>query len=364
MKEDLKTNYLYIQVYRDLREQILNGTFTQGALLPSEREIRELYHVERTTVRKALQKLVDEGLAEKKPGIGTQVKGKEPVSGEELSSSQKNGKVAFFLNSNERMIQPFYSALFYSLEVNCRKAGYQLVMSALSEQENFEAILDDEDYSCIIFASNLLPEYFEVTRSRRMPAVLINKYHEALPCILPDNVRGMYLVTDYLLGLGHRKIGIIKGRTDYTSTEERMWGCLAACANRGVTPCRDWIIESDFNQKSGYEAMKSLMDRCTGKDRPTAVIAFSDSMLSGILKAAAEYDLRVPEDLSVTGFDHLSETGLFLQSFTTVEANVDILAKVAVDTLLHQIESYPEYSSKIVTQVELVIGSSTDVPCS
>ena len=113
--------FLYKKVYQDLKDRIQNGEYLRDALLPSEREIGETYQVDRTTVRKALQLLVDDGLVEKRAGKGTVVVWRpdqeQTQSRPVLRPERRNGPIAFLLprgdNNSSRITQPFYSQLFY-----------------------------------------------------------------------------------------------------------------------------------------------------------------------------------------------------------------------------------------------------------
>lgn len=131
-------------MYQDLKDRIQNGEYLRDALLPSEREIGETYQVDRTTVRKALQLLVDDGLVEKRAGKGTVVVWRpdqeQTQSRPVLRPERRNGPIAFLLprgdNNSSRITQPFYSQLFYRAEKECQKLGYTLVYSTLDETDH------------------------------------------------------------------------------------------------------------------------------------------------------------------------------------------------------------------------------------
>ena len=139
MSQKESKTFLYKKVYQDLKDRIQNGEYLRDALLPSEREIGETYLVDRTTVRKALQLLVDDGLVEKRAGKGTVVVWRpdqeQTQSRPVLRPERRNGPIAFLLprgdNNSSRITQPFYSQLFYRAEKECQKLGYTLVYSTL-----------------------------------------------------------------------------------------------------------------------------------------------------------------------------------------------------------------------------------------
>ena len=144
--------YLYDIVYDTLKTEILEGKLDYGVLLPSEREIAIRFSVERTTVRKALQLLVDDGLVEKKAGIGTKVIFRK-VGRKKESSSEHKKVIGFFMSDDAQngfsITQPFYAQLFYSLEIECRKKDYQLMYASVNEDTNVRELLDSQDYYLI-----------------------------------------------------------------------------------------------------------------------------------------------------------------------------------------------------------------------
>ena len=163
MSQKESKTFLYKKVYQDLKDRIQNGEYLRDALLPSEREIGETYQVDRTTVRKALQLLVDDGLVEKRAGKGTVVVWRpdqeQTQSRPVLRPERRNGPIAFLLprgdNNSSRITQPFYSQLFYRAEKECQKLGYTLVYSTLDETDHFDELVQANGFSGIFFVSNV-----------------------------------------------------------------------------------------------------------------------------------------------------------------------------------------------------------------
>jgi DNA-binding LacI/PurR family transcriptional regulator len=122
--------------------------------------------------------------------------------------------------------------------------------------------------------------------------------------VMIDNAAAAKLVMDHLLDLGHRHIGLIGGERDrpihLDVPDLRMRGALAVLNEAGIAPQPHHVQTAAFTVTGGYHAMSRMLEH---PDRPTAVFAFSDEMAIGAIRAAGEHGLRVPDDLSVAGFD-------------------------------------------------------------
>lgn len=355
----LNEKYRYVRLYTALKEQIAGGTYPFGGLLPSEREIGLQYDMDRTTVRKALDMLVEDGLVEKKAGVGTKVLFCDDMSREEKTDTV--GTIAFLLpkgsGMQDRITQPFYASLFYNIERECQRNGHQVIYSTLDATDHLEMLLNKRSFLGIIFVSNILPAHIALARARGIPCVLINGYHPAVPCILQDNFTGAYLACQHLIELGHRRIALVKGIASYVSSIERMRGCMAALYDSGLDVPPEYRASCDWDAASSFRAVSAMF---TGDFlRPTAIAAFNDNSAYGAIRAANQAGLRVPEDLSVTGFDNIEQPNM-LPQLTTVDTGIRQMAQVALENLYHQIRGGPCRSIKIVTPVHLVVRSSTE----
>jgi len=152
---------------------------------------------------------------------------------------------------------------------------------------------------------------------------------------LIDDVAAAKEVAAYLIGLGHRRIGIIKGDPTHPATEARLLGYAEAFEDAGLTLDSGLIEGGMFTFDSGYEAGKRLLGR---SDRPTAMLVQNDEMAVGAITAAREAGLSVPDDLSITGFDDSEVSRVVWPQLTTVRQPVFEMAAAATDMLLAQLE--------------------------
>jgi LacI family transcriptional regulator len=362
------TKLLYEIVYDTLKAQILSGTFQEGELLPSEREIGEQHKVDRTTVRKALKMLVDDQLVVKQAGIGTKVcrEGEVSIHKDQEEPSGKtalNGNIGFFLppsvHRTDRISQPFYSTLFYHTERECRAHGYNCLYSTLDEHDDFSLVLKRQHFDGIIFVSNTADKFIQMSIDAHIPCVLANEYNPKLLSYLPDNTNGMIQMCDYLIGLGHRTFALITGINTYLTSQERMIGCTYSFSKNQIAP--PYIASCDWEPDTAYRITKELLS--TADPMPTAIIGFNDNIAIGCLRAASELGLQVPKDISIVGFDDIEQSRYAIPAITTVHSGIKELAQATINGLLFQMAN-PTLNTPMRCYVpcSLVIRQSTAEP--
>lgn len=362
MAQKENKTFLYKQVYQDLKNRIQAGDYLRNGLLPSEREIGETYQVDRTTVRKALQLLVEEQLVEKRAGKGTVVvwRPSAPDTAPVIVHSypeRQSTSIAFFLpkgdNNSTRITQPFYAQLFYTAEKECQRHGYTLIYSTLDETDDFHEIINANRYAGIFFVSNVAHLHLDRALELKIPAILLNSYYSRMPSILSDNFCGTYNACRYLIQKGHKNIGIINGNSQYTTNMERYRGCMAALREAGLSLKNEFSLGgSSWEFEAGLTAVEQMLSRQS--TLPTALVAFNDRLALGAIQAIHQAGLKVPEDLSVIGYDNSDQAKYSLPKITTVEIHAPLMAETAARMLFQQIDDYAVLPVKILTPAELI----------
>lgn len=203
--------------------------------------------------------------------------------------------------------------------------------------------------------------YLETLRAQSFPYVLIDHrgMDDAAPAVAATNVQGGYDATRYLLSLGHRRIGFITGIMALRCSTDRLAGYQRALAEAGVAPDPTLIVEGDFNQPSGYDAASTLLAR---PDRPTAIFASNDVMAFGAMEAARVLGLRIPEDVSIVGFDDIPQAASVHPPLTTVRQPLEAMGRVATQMLIAAIESSTQRDERRILPTELLVRSSCQPP--
>jgi LacI family transcriptional regulator len=206
------------------------------------------------------------------------------------------------------------------------------------------------------------PEELRKLKEHGLTYVVVDPLHDLgpdIPVVSAANSSGAYQATAHLLQLGHRRIGVITGRRDGTATRARLQGHYAALAEAGVMPDPLLEAEADFLVPGGAAGAERLLALA---DPPTAIFAFNDCMAVGALHAARARGLRLPEDLSVVGFDDTPEAEAAHPGLTTVHQPLKELGRMAVSQLVRLVESHQSEPLHIELATRLVVRSSTARP--
>jgi LacI family transcriptional regulator len=199
-------------------------------------------------------------------------------------------------------------------------------------------------------------------QSERLPVTIIDPrapLDEGIPCVAAANAAGATAATEHLLGLGHRSIAAITGPVGWASTEERRQGYHAALARAGIPPDPRLTEAGDWQVESGRRAATHLLELETP---PTAMFAFNDEMAIGTIQAAREHGLRVPEDLSVVGFDDVERPLLMTPQLTTVRQPLAEMGRMAVNLLFRLLDKQRIDALRVVLATHLVTRESTAAP--
>jgi LacI family transcriptional regulator len=166
------------------------------------------------------------------------------------------------------------------------------------------------------------------------------------------NHQGAFDATCHLIDLGHRRIGHITGALAVGSAAERLAGYRAAHEAAGLPADPALVVEGNFFQSTGYSGAQALLGL---PDPPTAIFAANDDMAFGVMEAARVRGLRIPEDLSIIGFDDIPQATIVHPPLTTVQQPLVQMGRVAAETLLHLIDGDQDTVTQVVLPTELIV---------
>lgn len=176
------------------------------------------------------------------------------------------------------------------------------------------------------------------------------------PAIRIDNRAAAKTMVNYLISLGHRRIGVISGLKDNPHAIDRLEGYKEALTEAGIPFEKDLVAEGDFTMWSGLNAAFQF---CNMKVRPTAIFSMNDEMAIGAMQTLKNQGIRIPEDMSVTGFDDIAYAKYSDPSLTTISQPAEEMGKMAMDMLLKVIEGEPLSQRECVLPTEFIIRKST-----
>jgi LacI family transcriptional regulator len=177
-----------------------------------------------------------------------------------------------------------------------------------------------------------------------------------IPAVSAANSSGANQAVRHLLDLGHRRIGAITGPEGWLATKERLEGYHAALASAGIMPDPALELASDFQIPGGVEAAGRLLDLA---DPPTAIFAFNDNLAIGTMQTATARGLRIPDDLSVVGFDDLEWAQLMTPALTTVRQPLEEMGRMAVSLLSRLIDNQSFEALHVELATRFIVRGST-----
>ncbi len=195
-----------------------------------------------------------------------------------------------------------------------------------------------------------------------LPFVLIDHHdsNQDCPAVGATNWQGAFNATEYLVKLGHTRIGFITGSMDMGCSVDRLEGYRSALRTHHILEAKELIIEGTFNQPDGYAGACTFLDLPTP---PTAIFASNDVMAMGVMDAVRNRGLRVPDDISVIGFDDIPQASLTHPALTTVNQPLEKMGRVATQILLDLLNDPEKKVKRIELPTELVVRDSCRPLC-
>ena len=253
------------------------------------------------------------------------------------------------------------------VERACGAARVGVVLSELGgshrpTQEWMDDVLARRPLGALLVLSELDEKQRHQFNSRAIPFVVLDTQGtppDDVPTVGSNNWHGGFVATQHLIELGHTRIGVVMGPADVLCSRARVDGFRSAHDQAGLSADPSLVRWGPFEASSGYQHGLDLLSR---EDRPTAIFAGSDYVALGIARAARERGLRIPEDLSLVGYDNLPITEWLNPALTTVNQPLREMGGLAAQMLLALAEGRTLPSARVDLMTELVVRDSTAHP--
>ena len=259
-------------------------------------------------------------------------------------------------------LNPYFAELARGIEDYCERNGYCVILCNSDDnpdkQRSYLRVLLEKRIDGLIVASaGGDAGLAEGLTGVRTPMVIVDRGLEGVNVDLVriDHEYGAYLATRHLLELGHRDIAMIGGPAGTSVAQMRLAGYRRALQEAGVEENRERMLESDFTSTGGYNAAAILLE----KSPPSAIFAGNDMIGIGVLRAAAERNVRVPSELSVIGFDDIQMSRYVYPALTTVGQSILQLGEMAAEVLLRRIATPGMATEQRIVTPSIVLREST-----
>lgn len=259
-----------------------------------------------------------------------------------------------------------FGSFIAPLQACLRRQGYTLVVSSSDyvqdmEYEQLRVLVMNSVDAVMMVGTQHDDRCFDLLARRGIPFVLTWSWDESkdLPQVGFCNATASSMAANYLMDIGHRRIAMISGLTDGNDrAAERVRGVRLAMAKRNLELPAEYLIERPFDLGEGAGAFHELMSRSTP---PTAVLCGSDMFAIGAMFEASRMGIRVPDDVSITGFDDTDLASNVAPALTTIRTPRVKMAEVTADYLLATLSEGSDHHPRRL-DVELIIRESTAPP--
>lgn len=256
----------------------------------------------------------------------------------------------------------YVSSLQFGVMSACREQGYHLVVEQLEEgsgRDQIETLLSSVRVDGLVLSPPVCdrPELLDVLDAKAVPYVRIAPadQFDRGSYVYMDDRRAAYDMTAYLLSLGHRRIGFIKGHSGHSAAQLRHQGFVEAMRDARVEVRPEWVVPGNFSFRGGVGAAERLLNLA---NRPTAIFASNDDMALGVMATAGRMHLAMPDQLSVAGFDDSPTAQVVWPQLTTIRQPVEKMAVEATSMLIHGFGNGEQPAARLL-DFELFVRGST-----
>ena len=298
------------------------------------KEIATTLNLSTSTVSKALNNATDVSEATRK-----RVNSYAQAAGFSLRSNNESKRICVLF---ENMDSHSNSQVGYPVLTGFQQAAnayhYEIVIEHCTDKNppNLKKLCDENKFRALmILGTKLSSEIMKELETTNVPIMLMESYvkNPKVACISSDNINSVTAIVAHLIELGHRKIGFLGGDMESIVTRERFSGYLIGLTEGKIEYRSDYVQYGNYTENCGLDAADYF-----AKTDVTAVVCASDLIAIGLINGLKKYGIRVPEDISVVGFDGLRLGSFLVPKLSTVEQSVRKMAVRSVEILLDCIE--------------------------
>jgi len=258
---------------------------------------------------------------------------------------------------------PFYSEVIYGVEDVALAHGYNVFLCNTSYDLDrglrfIQSLIDKQVDGVLLMSSNLSPSWLTELEQRHIPSVVLDwevkTTGEFLSTIQLDFETGINAAVDHLIKLGHKRFAHVSGQLHLRTSRVRRDIFLNALQRHGIDPAEVAVVEGNYLIDGGQKALAELL---SAAQRPTAIFAANDLTALGIIWAARDRGLRVPEDLSIVGLDNIELAAQIVPRLTTVALPRHEIGGLAMNMLLELLDISKEAPSQSKTRTQVVKSS-------
>ena len=279
--------------------------------------------------------------------------------------SKKTGNIGFILTEDHFLrSEPFYTRIFLGSEFEARHNEYYILLTTIpsdfSNEDKLPRFILEKNVSGVIIAGKVPNEIISNLEKYELPLVFVDYIPDSkkYPVVLIDNISGGTLATQHLIDRGHKKIGFIAGDINHPSISDRFLGYKMALENAGLKYDQtSFVIDESYPaRENGYNAANKLLKK---NKNITSIFACNDAMAIGVMQFLKEKNYKVPEEISLIGFDDVEADLSLDPPLTTVRVPKIEMGVESMRLMSEILKKKTKSSKKVLVPVELVIRKST-----
>ncbi|MCL2821137.1 MAG: LacI family transcriptional regulator [Oscillospiraceae bacterium] len=328
------------------------------------RDVAKYCNVSITTVSKALNGYPDVNEVTKEKIIkAAKTLGYVPNTSARSLGGIREKTIALLISSlGQKDESGYIYELISSIYNECGKRGYEFILLATDslkqkEMTFLELCRHKNLDGAVVMGLHMNDAYYGELKDSPIPCALMDMdvSGDNICLISTDNIKASYEAVDYLIKQGRKKIALINGKNSAHVCEERLEGYKKALKSNGIKADNNLIINSDFSAPDAQKKAKKLLTEHKNID---SIFCASDLIAFGTLMAAAELDIKVPDELSIIGFDDIFTARYAFGGLTTISQNYYTIGSKAAECVINMVEN-KETPKRIVVDHEFVIRSTT-----
>lgn len=258
---------------------------------------------------------------------------------------------------------PFFTLLISGFEQECRESGYEMSIGNLDARhadyiEQAKQMLNDLGTAIVLLGTELSPEDLQLFKEAQCPILLLDywSFDMFFNGVMINNADSVRMAVNYLFNYGHKTIGYLKGKFRILGFEQRQSGYFSGMRENGEYNFTQFSVELNTTMNGAYKDMLEYLDK--DPILPTAYIADNDVIALGAMKALQERGYRVPEDISIIGFDDLPFCEISTPRLTSLRVPKQEMGQLAVRKIIEMTKGADNIRTKIQVCTEFIVRDS------
>lgn len=260
-------------------------------------------------------------------------------------------------SSDSSFFPQVFSQIIEGVDTQVKARGYSLMVAYMDENDILQQLEQLKLNQCegmLLLATDMTPEQLKLLKSARLPIVILDNYFEteSFDCVTINNEQGVFQAVRYLADMGHEKIGYLHSGVSVNNFSERYYAFLRAMEKCGLPIEKRYFCGISATESEARQNVTSFLQE--NKNLPTAFFADNDVIAIYAMKVMQELGYRIPEDISIVGFDNMPVSEMLNPPLTSIHVAKQSLGKLAVNRLIDKITSDCEETVKIEIATKLI----------